>query len=175
MKKAGMLFVLMVLTFVIGCGPSVTVNHDYDNGYNFTNLKTYNWIPIKSDGLVSELKIKRFQNAIDQELQAKGVILTDVNPDFLIALQGMAETKVNVTDYGYSYGSRWGYGSRNVDVNTYKEGTIFLDFVDAKTKELFWRGTAISVVEPDLTAEQQEQKFAYAASKLLAQFPPTAK
>lgn len=175
MKKASIFPVLVLLAYLVSCGPSISVNQDYDPGYNFTNLKTYNWLPVKGAARVSELKVKRFQDAINKELEAKGMKLSSQNPDFLIALQGMAQTKVSVTDYGYSYGRYWGAGPRNIDVNTYKEGTIFLDFVDAKSKELFWRGTGTSVVEPGLSAEKQEQKFALVASKLLAKFPPAAK
>jgi hypothetical protein len=176
MKRVWFFLTLLLLVFIVSCMPSVTVNNDYDSAYNFTKLKTYDWIPMKNAGNVSELKIKRFQNAINRELQAKGMTLSSENPDFLIALYGMAQTKVDVTDWGYNHGPNWwGMGERNVDVNTYKEGTIFLDFVDAANKQLFWRGSATSVVEPDLTAQQQEQKFTRAASKLLAPFPAVTK
>lgn len=175
MKKASIVLVLAFLAYLVSCGPSISVNHDYDPGYNFANLNTYDWIPVQGVAQVSELKIKRFQNAVNKELEARGMRLSSENPDFLIALHGMAQTKVNVTDYGYSYGRYWGMGPRDIDVNTYQEGTVFLDFVDAKSKELFWRGIGSSVVEPDLPAEKQEQKFTMAASKLLAKFPPAGK
>jgi hypothetical protein len=175
MKKASIILGLALLACVVSCGPSISVNHDYDPAYNFATLKTYDWIPVQGSAEVSDLKIKRFQSAINKELEAKGMKQSSENPDFLIALQGMAQTKVNVTDYGYSYGPYWGAGPRNIDVSTYHEGTIFLDFVDSNTKELFWRGTGSSVVEPGLSAEKQEEKFAMAASKLLAKFPPAGK
>jgi len=166
---------IALLVFIFGCASSVSVKHDYDPGYNFTNLKTYDWLPVKSENLeISELRIKRFQNAVNQELAAKGKTLSSENPDFLIALHGMTKTRVNVTDWGYSYGPYWRAGYRDVDVSSYEEGTIFLDFVDAESKELFWRGVGTGVAEPNLSAEQQEKKFASAASKLLEKFPPSA-
>ena len=174
-KKASILFLLVVLVVTVNCSPSISVNHDYDPGYNFTSLKTYDWIPVQGTAQVSELMVKRFQNAINKELESKGMQLSSDNPDFLVALQGIAKVRVNITDLGYSYGGYWGVGPRNIDVNTYQEGTIYLDFVDAGTKELFWRGAGTSVMEPGLAAEKQEQKFAVAASKLLSKFPPAAK
>jgi hypothetical protein len=167
--------VLVFVTLIFGCGPSITVNHDYDPGYNFSTLKTFAWIPVKTSARVSELTVKRFQNAIEKQLEAKGMTPAAENPDFLIALQGTAQNKVNVTDYGYSYGRYWGGGMGGVDINTYQEGTIYLDFIDGKSKELFWRGTGTSVVEPGLSAEAQENKFNYAAEKILQGFPPAAK
>lgn len=175
MKKVIVVLVLALLALVVSCGPSISVNHDYDPGYNFANLKTYNWIKITVPEGASELVIKRFMNAIDRELEAKGMVKTQENPDFLIAVQGLTQTKVDVTDYGYGYGPyrRWGAGG--VDISTYEEGTVLLDFVDGKAKEMFWRGAATGTVEPGLSAEKQEQKFAMTASKLLAKFPPAAK
>lgn len=175
MKKASIILVLALLVYVVSCGPSISVNHDYDPAYNFTNLKTYNWIKITVPEGASELVIKRFMNAIDKELETKGMTKVSEDPDFLIAVQGLSQTKMNVTDYGYSYGPyrRWGTGG--VDISTYEEGTVLLDFVDGKSKEMFWRGTATGTAEPGLSAEKQEQKFAMTASKLLSKFPPTAK
>ena len=175
MRKLIIFSFLVLTTIIFGCAPSVSVNHDFDPGYAFTTLKTFDWIPVKTSAQVSELTIKRFQNAINTELEAKGMKQSSENPDFLIALQGTAQTKVNVTDYGYSYGRYWAAGPRNVDVNTYQEGTIYLDFIDGKTKELFWRGTGTSVVEPGLSGEEQEKKFAFVAAKLMSDFPPPAK
>ena len=172
---------LVLLAFVIGCGPSISVNHDYDPAYNFTTLKTYDWLKITEPQQASELVIKRFMNAIDNEMTTKGMTKVSENPDFLIAVQGLTETKTDVTNYGYGggygygYGPYGGWGAGGVDISTYKEGTVLLDFVDAKTKAMFWRGTATAIAEPGLSAEKQEQKFALAASKLLSQFPPTAK
>ena len=68
-------------------------------------------------------------------------------PDFRVALHTGQQSKVRVTDYGYGYGvGRWGGGG--LDVYQYQEGTLILDVVDAKTKKLMWRGTAIGVVNP---------------------------
>ncbi len=172
MKKASVVLVFALLAFIVSCGPSISVNHDYDPGYNFANLKSYNWMKITVPQGASELVIKRFMNAIDKELEAKGMVKSQENPDFLIAVQGLTQTKVNVTDYGYGY-RRWGAGG--VDVSTYEEGTVLLDFVDGKSQEMFWRGAATGTAEPGLSAEKQEQKFAMAASKLLAKFSPAGK
>jgi hypothetical protein len=174
MKTVALFLAAAVIAFVLSCAPSISVNHDYDPDYNYTNLKTYAWIPVQGAAQVSELKIKRFQNAVDTELAARGMQQSSENPDFLSALHGMAQNKVNVTDWGYSYGRYWAAGPRNIDVDTYQEGTVFLDFVDAKSKELFWRGAGTSVIEPGISPEKQEGKFAAAAAKLLAGFPPTA-
>jgi hypothetical protein len=57
---------------------------------------------------------------------------------------------------------------RGVDTYEYEVGTLVLDFVDAKKKELVWRGTASGVIDPGKTAEQIDGIIA----KLLDNFPP---
>ena len=167
--------VVALFMLVLSCAASVSVKHDYDPQYDFAALKTYSWLSVQAPAQASELRVKRFQSAIDRQLETKGMQMVSENPDFMIALHGFTTTKVNVTDYGYNYGRYWSMGSRNIDVSTYKEGTIFLDFVDSKSKELVWRSSATSVVEPDLSVEEQEQKFNMAGEKMLAEFPPAAK
>jgi hypothetical protein len=54
------------------------------------------------------------------------------------------------------------------DVNTYGEGTLILDFVDAHTKKLVFRGVGKAVVGgPEANAE----KIRGAVAKIVAQFP----
>ena len=158
------LLAIGVLTSVVGCSP-ISVNHDYDPGYDFSQLRTYDWMTIQIPAGASELKLKRFMRAIDAELQRKGYQLTSNRPDFQIAMYAGAQQRVQIHDYGYSY-----RGGRQIDVSHYTEGTIVIDFVDVE-QEMFWRGTATGVME-DLSPEQQEHKAAEAATKLLEVFPP---
>lgn len=158
-----------------GCASYVNVKYDHDPGYNFASLKTYNWLPVQLSARANQMKINRFKNAVNSELSAKGMEVTSDNPDFLIALHGFAETKVDIDiqDYGYRYSGFWGMGTRDIDINTYEEGTVFLDFVDGESKELFWRGEATGTIEPNITPEHQGKKFADVAARLIANFPPS--
>lgn len=175
MKKISLILMAALLVWSVNCS-SVSVNYDYDPRFDFSQLKTYDWISVKVPEKGSELRMKRAMIALENALAAKGYMLAQNNPDFLIALHGFSETKVNVTTYGYGYGpyygwGRWGVGY--VDVNTYEQGTFFVDFVDSKSKELVWRGIAQGAAEPNLSPKEQEEKFAYVAEKMLKNFPPT--
>lgn len=170
MKKYLILFSFIFCLFSLRCAPPVKVIHDYDTQYNFARLKTYKWMPNPDKKQKRSFQIRRFSNAVDNGLKEKGFELVNRQPDFLIALHGGTQTKANVTHYGYSYGPYW--RGRRVAVSHYKEGTIALDFVDAKSKELIWRGVAKSVVNRSLSPEQQDVLFNKIAKQLLAKFPP---
>ena len=71
--------------------------------------------------------------------------------------------------YGLGYGSSF-YGAGGLDVYEYKEGTIVLDFVDFKSKELIWRGLYSG--EIDRSGIISEKKINKAVKEILKQFPP---
>lgn len=179
--RATLLFLtLSMLALAIGCSP-VNVKHDYDSEANFAALKTYGWMtaPSNSNGNAqsalqhNSLLDKRIKQSTDRQLAAKGYTKNE-NPDFLVAYHVGAQNKINVTDWGYGYGP---YGRRfggNVDVRQYKEGTLVLDIIDARTKELVWRGIGSATIDPNTSAEKRTQKLDKAISQILAKFPPMA-
>jgi hypothetical protein len=52
------------------------------------------------------------------------------------------------------------------------EGTLVLDFLDAKTQSLVWRATASAAVEPKGTPEEQQMRINKVIAEMLVQFPP---
>jgi hypothetical protein len=182
------------LLLFINCAP-FSVSYDFDTEANFASLRTYDWLPVpeKAQGLAktNELTTKHIKLAVNRELKSKGLEPRSENPDMLIALHGGKEKKVDVQEWGYAYGDRdnqyWGYHPRpwgpepagrdhleyrrGIDTYEYEVGTLIIDFVDAKTKSLIWRGTATGVVDPDIGSE----KINEIVNKLLENFPPMKK
>lgn len=172
MRNPSSSLVAVSLLIAMACGgPSVSVNFDYDVGYDFSGLERYAYLPIKSIGTVSELRVRRFIDAVNNELQTQGYTLSTDNPDFLIALHSSSRQKTDVSDWGYAYGGWYG-GYRDIDVSQYTEGTIFVDIVDPASRELVWRATATSAVDDSMSPDEQQKRFAQLAARLFANFPP---
>jgi hypothetical protein len=107
------------------------------------------------------------QERIASDLQSKGLTETSNNPDLLVAYHTKTQQKTDVTDWGYS-GFYWG-GPRNVTVDQYTQGTLLIDFIDPKTKQIVWRGTASAIVNnPD---NPDTGKLASAVDKLMKRYP----
>ena len=169
LKARSAILLMSVALAAVGCS-TVTVHHDYDENYNYPSLKTYDWLPASVPPRISELRIKRFQSEFDQQMAARGYTRSTDNPNFLVAMHVTGRQVIQVTDWGYRRGA---YGvMRDIDVNQYTEGTAVVDFVDSRSKELFWRGVVTAVAEPGLSPEAQEAKFSKASKKLLEKFPP---
>ena len=153
---------------------TISVQHDYDTHFDYGTLKTFAWLPPSQKAKNKRAFLtKRVELATNNELQAKGYSIDTRQPDFLIAMHSGTKDRVEVTNYGYAYPGRWGYwGGRRVDVYHYKEGTIILDIIDARSKELIWRGSATGDVNFNTTPEQRDQEVAKAVAKILQKFPP---
>jgi hypothetical protein len=57
-------------------------------------------------------------------------------------------------------------------VQEYEEGTLVLDFVDADTKGLVWRGVATDALDAHATPEDRGKQIQEAVTKILAKYPP---
>jgi uncharacterized protein DUF4136 len=169
----------------VGCAtPSgdVAVTFDYDTGANFAALKSYSWMPPTGNAVGDELLVKRIKTTVDTQLQAKGPVPAGANPDFLIGMQLSGKsTYGGSTGVGVSVGipvgraGRVSVGGGKSQAIEKKEGTLVLDFVDAKSKSLLWRATASGAVEPKSTPEEQQQRINAVVAEMLSYFPPKQK
>jgi hypothetical protein len=172
---------LVTCGVMIGCAAQPTMNIDYDTEADFSALKTYNWMPATGNA-ADELLVKRIRNAVDTQLQAKGHELVANNADFLIAMQLSGQTTYGGSaGVGMSVGipvgraGRISVGGGKSKPIEKKEGTVVLDFLDAKTKALVWQGTASGTVRSDASPEEQQQRINEVVSQMLADFPPPTK
>ena len=86
--------IVIAALFLAGCS-TISVNQDYDPGYDFSKLKTFGFIPITDDAGIDQLNATRLGDAIKANLTAKGYTLSE-NADFGIALFFSKQTKTNV-------------------------------------------------------------------------------
>lgn len=167
-----------------GCS-QYDIKYDYDVDSNFSAYRTYAWIPQQIDeGRVNAttavqrntLLDNRIRSAVDATLATKGLTADEQNPDLLVVYHTGMQNKVDVTDWGYSYsGSYWGWAGRDIDVYNYTEGTLLVDLVDAKTKQLAWRGSATGVVDPGRSPEEVQERINDVVAQIFANYPPKSK
>ena len=183
MKSTRLLILLNLMVIGLGCS-TISVSYDYDTKADFTSLKTFDFIPVPVQSNINTLNIKRVQDAVRNQLESKGYIQTPENPDFQIAMHLSKKEKERVKEvidsgYTYTFGRRinWGdnAGTRRIEVDEYEEGTLILDFVDAQSNELSWRGEAKAEILHYTNPEKREKRINEAVNKILNNFPPTEK
>jgi len=170
------IFLLLILT---SCS-SVIVYSDYDKNVDFAPYKTYAFFKPGIDKVeISDLDKRRILHAIDTEMQAKGFSKSE-SPDLLVNIFTKSREQVNVNQFsaGWGYGWGWGwnpymmYGGQPM-ISTSTEGTLYIDLIDAKKKEMIWQGEGIGNLTKNVN--KKDEKVAEFVSKILAQYPPVKK
>ena len=180
MKKLA--FFLMLLIIATSCSP-VRISSDFDKSAGFSSYKTYAFTnEAKTIPLVNDITRSRILTAVESELAAKGFSKSADNPDVLIDIQLKGEEKTsayattNTTPYGYGYGYRyrWGgsFSTTTINYDTYVEGTLFIDMIDAKTNQLVWQGRGTRTLDPDLSQQKKEDNINYAVKQIFTKYPP---
>jgi len=158
---------------------SVKVNSDYDKKVDFTPYKTFAFYKAGIDKVeISDLDKKRILNSIDEVLTAKGFTKSET-PDLLINFFTKEREQVDVNQYYMGWGYGWGYGwspyywGGNTYVSSFVEGTLFIDLIDAKKKELIWQGEGVGVLTKD--TNKKDEVIKEFVTKILEQYPPSKK
>jgi hypothetical protein len=167
MRTFGKAFLLCLPLLAMSCS-TVSVQYDYDPGFDFARLRTYDWMPLPASAEISPLTVQRIQKAVDGQLVAKGFMKRPGNPDFLIATHIGRQDKIRVTDWGYGYRG-WGGG---VSVSQYQEGTLILDFIETQSKELIWRSIATATIYRGQSPQEQQERANKGAKEIFKNFPP---
>ncbi|HLF52369.1 DUF4136 domain-containing protein [Flavobacterium sp.] len=170
-------FLPVLLLFILGSCSSVRVNSDYDKNVDFSQYKTYAFHKTGIDKVeISDLDKKRILRAIETELTKKGMTKSET-PDLLVNIFTKEREQVDVTQYNAGWGYGWGYGwnpylwGGQTYVSTSTEGTLFIDLIDAKKKELVWQGQGSGYLTQE--REKKEERINEFVAKILAQFPPS--
>jgi Domain of unknown function (DUF4136) len=168
---------------------NVTSHTEKAAGVDFSQYKTFSWIsPANSkiaDRADNDIVDNNIKNSISAELEKKGWVETDSDPDVLldytVAVEKGARREtdpVYMSPYTqYVYGRRhvytvWypsllmGYHSYNVP---FKEGELTINMFDAKAHRLIWQGWAKGDIDngkittKDATADVKSifKKFSY--------------
>ena len=169
----------LLLLFVASSCCSVSVNSDYDKKVDFAPYKTFAFHKAGIDKAeISDLDKKRILRSIDEVMTSKGFAKSD-NPDLLIAFFTKEREQINVNQYNAGWGYGWGFGwnpylwGGNTSVSRYTEGTLYIDIIDAKKKELIWQGEGQGALTKD--TNKKDEKVKEFVSRILEQYPPKKK
>ena len=173
-RKTGLLTAVLVTVALAGCS-SLTTSTDYKPGTDFSKYKTFAFT--ETDDIRNTILMDRIKGALSTQLTLKGLRITDANPDLWVVPHPRLskQTQINTYSTGWGYGWGWygGMGSTTSTVSEIPVGTLVIDLVDSKDKELVWRGTASDTLKENATPEERDQNLNAAMAKLFEGFPPS--
>jgi len=167
---------------------NVAATSDFDHAVNFRAYRTWAWYPKQANDTeggpargYESFTDQRIRDAVTKDLAAKSLteVAGNANPDVYVAYSVRVENKQQIaggypySPYGYGYGG-FGYGGYGYPYGgrayNYKAGTVIIDIVDAKRKELAWRGTGQAQLDNNSISEEETYRI---VNSVLGNYPPT--
>jgi hypothetical protein len=175
----------MGLILAAGCAGR-QVSTDYSPATKFSQFRTFALV-MPPDTAAEQLLDQRVRSAVQAQLDAKGLALADRGNADLYVGYGVVD-KTHSTIYNYDNGWGWGGGRwgwryhrwgfawptyGQSQIQTYTDGTVVVNLVDAKTKQVVWSGEVDDVLSlPVADPLRATQQIDAAVAKMFAKFPP---
>lgn len=159
------------LALLSGCAtasPTIASQGDpaaaYANYHSYMMLNPAGLAPGRNPAITPVL-VRQMREEAGKAFAAKGLTKSpDGFADVMILIHGGLQDKIEVQEFGLRYG-RFGPGAQSVD--SYKEGSLYVDVFDGKTRELVWRGSAVAEVNGVPDAAQ----LTAALNTIIARYP----
>ena len=161
----------------------VRVGQDYEVKTAFSQYKRFDFagasrIKKGPSGSDNPFLMKRIHEAVENTLVEKGYQRSSKgNVDFLVAYHWstVARVEVDYTGDGW-FGHRYpGDSAFETTVQEYDEGTLTIDFLDAESQKLFWRGTGIRRIAKSTRPQKSTEYTQKWVAEILKQYPPGVK
>lgn len=167
--------VLVLLTIFFTSCSTVRVASDYDREANFDTYSSFAFFkPGIDKAEISDLDKKRIMRAIESAMTQKGFEKSQ-DPDLLVSIFTKTDENINIYQntpaWGYGWGwSPWYWNSGFNTVNRTSEGTLYIDLIDANTKELVWQGMGTAALAKEVSKKQE--RINEIVFKILEKYPP---
>ena len=171
-------FVLFTSLFLFASCSSVQVFSDHDSSIDFSKYSTFAFFKPEIDQVkISDLDKRRILKAIDSEMSAKGLSKSET-PDLLIGFSTNAKQKIYVNtwnNFGWGWGFNpwfWGGGGPgfNNTLSTQTEGTLYINIIDATTKQLVWQGKGKGGLNENY--KKRDERIAFFVQEIVEKYPP---
>jgi len=163
----------------VGGHTPMQVRAEQAPGVYIPAFRTFGWLhaPLASNGADDSAALFdwKLRNAVDSGMLQKGYTkaMPGTPADFLIVYDvSLKKRHTEAFQDWASYRARGGsQGLGNAFMDGYTEGTLVLQVVDGKSRNLVWRGSASAVIDP---GTGDGRRIDEAARQLLAKFPARA-
>lgn len=175
---------VLAVVFLSSCA-TVNVITDYDRQADFKEYKSYAFYKTGIDkAQISDLDKKRILKAIETEMANRGFVKSQ-DPDILVSIFTKERERVDVYNnvgWGWggfynpwAWGPGWGWGwgggfGPNVSART--EGSLYIDLIDAKDKELVWQGRGVGTLNNTKDIAKKEERIREFVAQILKEYPP---
>lgn len=141
---------LALCLFAIGSSAQ-SVQSDFDRSADLSKLRTFTFSgaihSVDRRSSADLLNDNRIMAALDRKLTSSGYARRDDgSADFKVVYMVASRNRLSLREYNYG---PFRFGGRDINVDRYTEGTLIIDIIDTRTKQIVWRGQASGAVDLD--------------------------
>lgn len=158
---------------ILACS-TMTVRADHDSQHDFSSYESFAIFERQGkeqrQPQMSPIVDRRIGAAMAAELEAKGFESTSPrDADFLVTFYTAVRRRVVIHHSGWYGWRRWGWHGGTRWVDSYPEGSLVIDIVDQRDRQLVWRGVGEGAFTK---SNPSDEKVAKRVAKILSSFPP---
>jgi hypothetical protein len=167
---------LITMCLFASAGMAGKVQTWIEKGVDFSQFKTYQWLPPKllsKSGVVEDEAglAPIIKEAVTQQLSRKGLREASNSPDLEVSVFALAESIPQLDAFIFT-GSPLDYTTPIGTVGRYnREGTLIVNLIDAKTQKSAWCGMIRESI--DNKPGSGRKKIGSATAKLFKKYPKT--
>jgi hypothetical protein len=185
LTKMKLVLVAILAMAVSACASGPRIYTDADPTADFGKFRTFAFVEGAGKDIAGQyqtLSGQRIEDAINLAMVSRGYQLDIHQPDLLINFHLMTVEKTRASPpvymggyYGYRSGMYVGWPGYVEPgyVDSYTEGTLSIDLVDRRTRQMVWEGTAVARVTTTMRETPNETVRAAVAS-IFASYPYVA-
>lgn len=164
-----------LITSTAGCS-SMTVRADHDSQIDFGAYSSFALFERQGKERIrpqmSELVDRRIGASIAADLEGSGLRSTSpAAADLLVTFHTAVRQRVVIHGTGWYGWGRWGWHGGVSGASSYPEGTLVIDIIDRRDRQLVWRGVGHGAFS---TSNPSDEKVAKRVAKILSSFPPAS-
>jgi|SRR5271169_1425255 len=150
-RRSSLQLLVLLFLFLFAVPAAAKLATDFDPNLDFSKFKTFSFIGGVEQLVRMQLNPDQLNNqihrAVTRELTAKGLreVKPEENPDLVVRYWANSQKDVNVSTstnwgvYGPYFGYHWGFVYYSMESSNTHQGTLSIELIDAKSRDLAWR------------------------------------
>ena len=156
----------LALFLTLALATAAVAQVSFDDGTDFGGYRSYAW---KEGTPARNLDMQDLiVDGIDRELQSKGLVLVDSNPDLYVTTYVLPDT-VTADELAKNNSLEFWSGVTSVSPTDMGAGTLVVDLVATDSREIVWRGIAAETIKGSF--KKMARKVDAAITKMFKRYP----
>ena len=180
-RRSRLALILCGMVVLAAVAQAQKIKVEYDKSVDFSKFKTYAIDPV--DNAAKPMLRLAIQAAVQDDLTKRGLTKVDANPDLYVQMYGAVDSDAIANYHDPIYGSGipplnygitlWHNIPGTVTTVVVHKGELVVDLIDARQKQLIWRGIA----KQNLSTQRDKllDQVNTTVEKMFKQYPVTKK